>query len=76
MSLENEEIWEFLQIESNVYVVGEPYPEEKFDFYIEGVSEKNLYCSNEGIKTQIQESLKLNSNREKVVYFFYKRIET
>lgn len=72
---EKEEIWESLQIESNVYNVGDTFPEEKFDFYIEGVSEKNLYCSNTGIKTQIEESLKLNPNRQKIVYFFYKRIE-
>ena len=73
---DNEETWESLEIASNTYIVGEPFPEEKFDFYIEGVSERNLYCSNKGIKTQIEESLKLNPNREKIVYFFYKRIES
>lgn len=74
--MNDEEIWESLQLASNVYNVGDIFPEEKFDFYIEGVSEKNLYCSNAGIKTQIEESLKLNPNRQKIVYFFYKRIET
>lgn len=74
--MNDEEIWESLQLASNVYNVGDEYPQENFDYYIKGASEKNLYCSNTGIITQIEESLKLNPNRQKIVYFFYKRIET
>lgn len=71
----DEETWESLQLASNVYNVGDDYPQENFDFYIDGVSDKNLYCSNQGIKIQIQESLKLNPNRQKLVYFFYKKMK-
>lgn len=69
----NEETWETLHITSGVYTVGTEYPYVNFDFYVNGVSEKNAYCSNNGIKRQIEESLRLNPERQKVVYFFYKR---
>ena len=51
--MSHEEIWESLQIDSKVYNVGDPLPEEKFDFYIQGASENNLYCSNLGIKNEL-----------------------
>ncbi len=73
MTNENEDIWEQLYLTSAIYNVGDTYPDREFDFYIRGISEKNVYCSNEGIKKQIEESLQLNPNRTKVVYFYYKR---
>lgn len=68
------DIWEDLELESGTYTKGDPMPNHNFDFYIRGLSEKNVYCSNDGIHRQILETLERNPNREKVIYFYYKRI--
>lgn len=69
-----EEIWEQIYLQSSTYNVGDPYPTKNFDFYIEGVTENNVYFSNEGIKKQIDTVLELNPDRKKLVYFYYERI--
>jgi hypothetical protein len=68
----NEESWEQICLASGLHTTGEPYPVIDFDFYVEGVSEDNLYLSNKGIELQIKSSLELNPSRQKVVYFYYK----
>lgn len=68
----NEESWEQIHLASGIYTAGEPYPAVDFDFYVEGVSEDNLYLSNKGIESQIKSTLEINPSREKVVYFYYK----
>lgn len=67
-------IWEELELDSGTYVKGDPIPTREFNFYIRGLSEKNVYCSNDGIARQIKEAFERNPNREKVIYFYYKRI--
>jgi hypothetical protein len=67
------EIWEQIYLESGIYEKGNPIPEVDFDFYIKNISETNIYCSNQGIKRQITEALERNPNREKVVYFYYRK---
>lgn len=69
----NEETWEMLHLASSIHTVGNPLPMVEFDFVIDGVSEHNAYCSNEGIARQIKETLELNPQRTHVVYFYYKR---
>lgn len=74
MELENnDETWEMLHLASGTYTAGTPYPQVQFDFYIKNVSDRNLYCSNEGIEKQIKHCLGVNPDRQKVVYFYYKR---
>lgn len=69
----NEEAWEMLHLASSIHTVGSPVPTVNFDFHIEGVSEHNAYCSNEGIARQIKDAMELNPQRNHVVYFYYKR---
>jgi len=69
-----DQIWEELCLDSGKYNKGDPYPKIEFDFYIEGTSEKNVFCSNAGIQKQIEETLKINPERQVITYFYYKRI--
>jgi hypothetical protein len=71
--MEYDSIWETLHLASGIYNVGDAYPNKDFDFYIEGVSETNVYCSNRGIEQQIKDSLNNNPEKQKIVYFYYKR---
>jgi len=68
----NEESWEMLHLASGIYNVGDPLPDVDFHYHIVDVSERNAYCSNSGIERQIHDSLELNPDRKKVVYFYYK----
>ena len=70
----DDELWEKIALASGVWKVGENIPEINFDFYVDELSESNVYLSNDGIKKQIFSGLELNPERKAVHYFYYIKI--
>lgn len=70
----HDDLWEKIHLQSDTYTKGDPYPEKKFDFYVDNLSETNVYFSNNGIKKQIDSFFERYPNKEKLVYFYYERI--